>query len=302
MESRDRAGSLAYRFQGSFPGRCLRTFIDMQGVDRAMVVASQAFTALIPLLILVSALAPASNRDVVAEAVIRRFELDGSAAAAVEQVFSSSQQSTTGLLSGLLLVFSGVSLTRRLQRMYQQAWQVPPTAGVRGSINATLALGALVTELALLYLARSLFRELPFDWALGAPLSLFASLLLWTTIPYLLLDRRVHWRRLLPGGASAALLAGVYGIATTVYMPRLLVSYSERYGLFGITLALVGWLLCISFIIVVATVVAAELDRAPEPWARRVRLALGSEPTSGSGRPPRPLAEESPIAGANSGR
>lgn len=142
--------SLARRFQGSFFGRCLRTFVAMQGVDRAMVVASQAFTALIPLLMLVSALAPASNRDVVAEAVTRRFGLDGSAAAAVEQVFSSSQQATTGLLSGLLLVFSGVSLTRRLQRMYQQAWRVQPAAGVRGSINATLALGALVTELALL--------------------------------------------------------------------------------------------------------------------------------------------------------
>ena len=51
----------------------------------------------------------------------------------------------------------------------------------------------------------------------------------------------------------------------------MLESYSERYGLFGVTLALVGWLLAISFIVVAATVVAAELDRAPEPWARRLR-------------------------------
>ena len=48
-------------------------------------------------------------------------------------------------------------------------------------------------------------------------------------------------------------------------------SYSERYGLFGVTIALVGWLLCISFIIVGTTVVAAELDRAPESWATRLR-------------------------------
>ncbi|HYN67780.1 MAG TPA: hypothetical protein VES93_12895, partial [Ornithinibacter sp.] len=32
-----------------------------------------------------------------------------------------------------------------------------------------------------------------------------------------------------------------------------------------------GWLLCISFIIVGSTVVAAELDRAPEAWATRLR-------------------------------
>ena len=45
-------------------------------------------------------------------------------------------------------------------------------------------------------------------------------------------------------------------------------SNSERYGLFGVTLSLVGWLLCIAVIMVAATVVAAEFDRAPEHWAR----------------------------------
>ena len=54
-------------------------------------------------------------------------------------------------------------------------------------------------------------------------------------------------------------------------MPRLMTSYSERYGLFGVTIALVGWLLCISFILVASTVVAGELDRAPEAWATRIR-------------------------------
>ena len=60
-------------------------------------------------------------------------------------------------------------------------------------------------------------------------------------------------------------------------------SYSERYGLFGVTLALVGWLLTVSLIIVASTVVAAELDRAEEPWARRVRSRFGIE--DGGGRP-----------------
>ena len=52
----------------------------------------------------------------------------------------------------------------------------------------------------------------------------------------------------------------LYGVATSIYMPHLMESYSERYGLFGVTVALVGWLLCISFIVVAATVVAAEFD------------------------------------------
>lgn len=269
--------ALRRRIEDSFLGRCLGTVVALQGVDRAMVIASQSFTALIPLLMLVSSLAPKSDRDVVSDAVIRRFELTGSAADAVQQVFATSQQATTGLLGAVLLVFSGVSLARRMQRMYSQAWRVDLRPGVRGSFNAALGLGALLLEVALLALARSLVRELPLDWVLGAPVSLAASLLIWTSIPYLLLDRRVRWRRLLPGGTIAAVCASAYGVATTVYMPRLLESYSQQYGLFGVTLALIGWLLSISFIIVGATVLAAELDRAPEPWARKVRLLLGSD-------------------------
>jgi membrane protein len=271
---------LRRRVGESFVGRCLHQFVAQQGVDRAMVIASQAFTALIPLLILVSALAPASRRGVVADAIVARFHLSGESAAAVQQMFVTSGNPSTGVLSVVLMLVSGVSLTRRIQRMYRQAWHRdadPGVVGLRGSLNATLGLSAMLVELVLLGLARSVVRHLPGDWVLGAPLSLFASLVLWTSIPWLLLDRRVHWRRLLIGGLLAAVCANAYGAATTVYMPGLLETYNHRYGLFGVTLALVGWLLCIAMIIVAASVVAGELDRSPERWARRVRVAVGAE-------------------------
>ena len=57
-------------------------------------------------------------------------------------------------------------------------------------------------------------------------------------------------------------------------MPALIESYSQRYGLFGVTLSLIGWLLVTALIILTATVVAAEFDRAQEPWARRIRARL----------------------------
>ena len=47
----------------------------IEGLDRAMVIASQAFTTLIPLLILVSTLLPAGDGSAVAEGMIRRFNL-----------------------------------------------------------------------------------------------------------------------------------------------------------------------------------------------------------------------------------
>jgi uncharacterized BrkB/YihY/UPF0761 family membrane protein len=266
------------RLERTFPGRCARSFLALQGIDRAMAIAAQAFTALIPLLILVSALAPESQSDLVSEAVIRRFRLAGDAARAVQQLFAHPAGGSTGVFSVALLLFSGISLARRIQRMYLQAWGLPPRTGVTGSLNAAFGLGALLAEIGLLYLARTFVQALPFDWLLGAPLSVLASLVLWTSVPWLLLDRRIPWRRLLPAGALAAVCVSGYSVATTIYMPRLMETYSLRYGLFGVTLSLVGWLLCIAVIVVAATVVAAEFDRAQEPWARRLRLRLGLEP------------------------
>lgn len=249
----------------------------MQGIDRAMALSAQAFTALIPLLLVVSAISPSDSRELVSDAIIDRFELAGSAADAVEQLFARPGEGTIGVLSVVLLFFSGVSLTRRMQRMYLQAWELEPLPGVRGSLNAALGLTVLLVEIALLSLVRTLVSALPFDWVLGAPMSIAASLVLWTSVPWLLLDRRIPWRRLLPAGALTAAAASIYGVATTIYMPGLMQSNSERYGLFGVTLSLVGWLLCIAFIMVAATVVAAEFDRAPEHWARRLRARFGLE-------------------------
>jgi membrane protein len=258
----------------SFVGGCIRQFVALQGIDRAVVLASQAFTALIPLLLLASALAPADNRDIVSGGIIRRFQLSGGAADAVRQLFAHSGDSATGVFSVFLLFFSGVSLARRMQRMYQQAWGLETPTGVGRALNAAFGLTVLVLGIALLYLARTLVGWLPAGDVLVAPLSLLGSFVLWTTVPWLLLDRRITWRRLIPTGALAAVCTSIYGVVSTIYMPRQMESYSERYGLFGVTLALIGWLVGITLILVATTAIASEFDRTEAPWARRIRRAL----------------------------
>jgi membrane protein len=297
--------ALLRRLETTFVGRCARAFIAQQGIDRALVLASQAFTALIPLMLLASALAPDDHRDVVSRALIRRFRLTGDAADSVSTLFTHSGGGTIGLLSGCLLLFSGVSLTRRMQRMYLQAWRVEPPPGVGRAVHAALGLTALVLGISLLYSARSLVESLPLSDVLLLTVSLVAGFLVWTTLPWLLLSRRTAWRRLVPVGVLTSVCTTVYGIASTVYMPRLMETYSRRYGLFGVTLALVGWLLAVAVIVVAATVVAAEFDRAPDPWAHRLRRGLGIEPV-GVGPPdavllppsvPRPAVPDRPPTG-----
>src|SRR4051794_16252781 len=103
--------ALSTRLWGSFLGRCVRRFLMMGGIDRCLVISSQAFTALIPLLILISTLAPAGRADIIADAIVTKFGLDGESADAVEKLFTTAGAPTSGLsvFSALLLLFSGVS-------------------------------------------------------------------------------------------------------------------------------------------------------------------------------------------------
>jgi membrane protein len=91
------------------------------GLDRCIVLASQAFTALIPLLILMSTLAPDDQSNAAAGALVRRFNLTGDAAAAVNELFANPTGAINGvsISSAFLLLFSGVSFTRRMQTCWR---------------------------------------------------------------------------------------------------------------------------------------------------------------------------------------
>ncbi|HEY2879130.1 phage holin family protein [Nocardioides sp.] len=260
--------ALSRRVAESFAGRCVRRFLGMAGIDRCIVLSSQAFTALIPLLILISTLAPVGKEDVIARSVITRFGLTGDTADAVHQLFSAPEgaSSSVGLFSALLLLFSGVSFTRRLQAMYRAAWE-RPREGARSGLFAALGLLTLLAEVFFLYAVRSVARHLPLDGLVMLLVSAVTGLVLWTSIPYLLLNRRVHWRRLLVAGGLAGAGTAVYGIATAVYMPDLMERYTKEFGLFGITIVLIGWLLIVSGVIVVSAAVGAEFDESNALWA-----------------------------------
>lgn len=264
------------RARRSFAGRCVLRFIGMQGIDRSVVLSSQAFTALIPLLILATLLAPAGSEDRIAQVLIRRFALEGDGAAAVTLLFDIPEGAAGGVsvVSAVLLLASGTSFARRMQAMYRAAWD-QEKAGVRGGLYAVAGLLVLVMEVAVLYGARSAVRHLPMSWALTVPVSFAVGVLLWTSIPYVLLNRRVHWRRLLAGGTVAALGTTAYSLVTTLYMPALMKRYTAQFGLFGITIALLGWLLAIAGVLLASAAIGAEFDASEEPWVAHLKQRLG---------------------------
>jgi membrane protein len=247
----------------SLPARCLRRFGAIHGRDRAFVLAGQAFTTLIPLLIVVGAAARQNGSAFVAERLNSRFHLTGVSAEALRTLFERPPGATGAITvtSVLVLLFSLVSLTRSLQRTFEDAWHLP-AAGVRGTLHGLTGLGLLLASILVLSLLATLMRPLPAGTALATVVRTLAAVAVWLLLQYLLLSRRITVRRLVPG----ALLAGVGQTAMSAYsslwMPRVIGQNADRYGVIGVTFALVGWLIVVGLALVVFAAVSAETGRA----------------------------------------
>jgi hypothetical protein len=82
----DAIGRLARSGADSIVVACLLRFVEIRARDRILVLAGQAFTALVPLFILVATFGP--NDGTTGRRMIERFHLSGSAAEAVRTLFT----------------------------------------------------------------------------------------------------------------------------------------------------------------------------------------------------------------------
>jgi len=271
----DRA--IAY-FTASLPGRCLRRFHDVDGRDRTLAIAGQAFTTLIPLLIVSAALAPDAA---VAQRLVERFRLSGGAAEAVRLLFSRPP-GTTGTITvvGAVVVFySTLSFTRALQRLWEAAWELP-RAGVRGTLHALTGFALLVAQILALALLANAFSGWPGADVAGFALSIVVAAGLWLQLQYLLLSRRVPRATLVPGAVLAGVGQAVVSLYSAVWMPRLIATNATRYGVIGVTFALLTWLIVVAFCMVGAAVVSAEIRLSGDPPESRTKSRTESRTKS----------------------
>jgi membrane protein len=240
--------------------RILRRYVAIRGTERALVIAGQCFTAIIPLLIVVVTLTSSADGEALAQQINSRFHLTGAAEEAVNTLFGKppGAESAISLGSVILLVASGLSLSRTLQRTYEAAWELP-ARGLRGTVHGLAALGILLSQIMLLSLLASLLREVA-----GGTLLTFVgrsalAVALWLTLQYVLLGRRIPWPRLLPGALVAGLGQQLVSAASAVWMPHLITTNTARYGVIGVAFALLSWLLVVAVVLVVAAAVSGEL-------------------------------------------
>jgi membrane protein len=237
----------------SFAREWIARFIAVQGIDRAMAIGAQAYTALFPLVIVYASLLP--NDRNFADTLVTRFGLTGASAESVQNAFAPAgtvQSSVTGLGLTLLLI-SALAFTRGLQRLYEGVFGLP-SLGMRNTKWALLWLAVVCAFLTV--------RPLVIGWLEGvleSTGSLVISAIVWLVTPYLLLGRRMHWKRLAPIAVLSTVGMTGVGIWSVLWLPRTLASSSAEFGVIGVGFALLTWLVGIACVLVAAAAGGATI-------------------------------------------
>ncbi|MGW1347535.1 YhjD/YihY/BrkB family envelope integrity protein [Kribbella sp. NPDC002412] len=249
--------------QGSIVWRIVIAALQIRLYDQALTLAGKAFIALVPLLIVIATFLSASDAEAVANWMIRRFGVTGTTADAVRSLFSRPPSSSGGLtiLSVLTVLVSASSFARSIQRTYEMAWDLP-ARGLRRTVNGLQ--GALLLLLTLMVLASiaSLADDLPGGVIVSLVAQTCAAVPGWWLAAWLLLSRRVAWRLLLPGAVVSALAQTIVSAAGATYVPHLIERNTERYGVIGVAIAIISWLVVLAVVVVTSAVVGAQLGAA----------------------------------------
>jgi membrane protein len=175
----------------------------------------------------------------------------------VHTAFAAPASGSTVTIIGVALVaFSALSFSRTLQRIFELTWNLP-RRGMRGTLAGLRWLGMVVIYVALHPLLGSV---------LGGLIGVFASLVgvfvLWLLTPYLLLDGRVPWRRLVPQAALCAVGMTILGVGFAIYVPRAMSTSAAEFGAIGVAFTLLSMLWAGGFVVVGAAAIGS-LDWRP---------------------------------------
>jgi uncharacterized BrkB/YihY/UPF0761 family membrane protein len=262
--------SLTFWLRPDFVLRCLRRFEALEGFDRAVALASLAFTAIIPLGIVMSGVL--SDHDVGAQ-LVERYGLEGHGATAVRELFDRSDDIASGfsLFSAFLLIVTILSFSRAVQRLFERAWELEPLS-LRNTKNGLVWVIGLIVYSTVTGFVRSAYDNGVMELVTIA-LLLVAGLAFVVFTGVSLTNRRVTRQQLMPIAVLVVALGAIFAIGGDIYVPRLFNSYADRYGAVGAVFAMISWL----FVLMIALVAAVAVGR--EVWAELEAIGRGDRPS-----------------------
>ena len=260
--------------QTGLPGRIFGRLIEVQFLDRTVILAAQAFSAILPLFIVVSSISPHPGGDSPATVLLGKLGLGGAEMSSLKTAVAppASARASIGVLGVLLALLTATSFARALQRSYQLAWRLPPV-GLRAAWRPLALVVGLALYIELLYLFGRLVRGVPAGSVVEDLVTFAGAWALWTGAGWILLAGRVRPRLLAVGGLLTAVGFALLRRLSAFYLPSLVVSNQQQFGLLGVAFTLFSWLSACSFIIVVATVIGAVLAEDSGRLGRFIRAS-----------------------------
>jgi len=233
--------------------------VRIEVIDRALALASKLFVAVIPLSIILKAIVPGSGSF--GQDLVVRFGLSGLGASATRTLFATGGEvrGAVSVIGIVIVLYSALSFTRALQRVYLNVWRLHPQPFDALARQVVWMFGFILYSALL-----SPLHDLGHGRNLGVAYTASAIVLgaaFWVWTPYVLLGRRIPWRRMLPTGLLTAAGVSVYSIGTAVFLPAIFTRNAERYGLIGIAFGLVTWLFAYAGVVIVCAVLAGTWDR-----------------------------------------
>lgn len=237
----------------------LRLFADLarsEIADRSMTLAGQAFTSILPVMIVLSTIRSNGYID---------DTLSGYGLSPEDLALTSGDPSesavTFGVIGGLMTVISATSFSRALDRMYARVWDTPKLTFRKGWrwIVVVLAISLGVTVQGLITRLGDIGT---FD-VLGLGLEVAADLAFWTVLWYfvcrMLTQKRVNIRCSLLTGIISAVGLTALSIGTRVALEPVLASATGQFGILGVVFTLISWLFVFSAVLVASTVIVYAL-------------------------------------------
>jgi membrane protein len=236
-----------------------RRYNDLNGRATAAAITLYGFLALFAIAVLAVAIVGffAAGNDNVAHDIVSWLGLSGSAAKTVTDAVDTARKSArlASVIGFVGLVWTGSSFAVAIGHAYDVAWNVPQRVTrerVRGlgwlaGAGVLLALGAFTT---------AGIGTLP---GIFVPLVIVVSLavdtLVWMWTSWILPNRSVPWRALVPAAAVGALGLEILKVIGGYVVPVLVQRSSALYGTFGVVFALLTWLLVLGRLVVFVSVI-----------------------------------------------
>jgi membrane protein len=260
--------------RAGLPGRILGRLVEVRFLDRTVILAAQAFSAILPLFIVVSTISPHPGGDSPGAFLARRLGLTADDVSSLQVAVAPppSARASIGVLGVVLAVLTATSFARALQRSYELAWRLP-RAGLRAAWRALALVIGLALYVELLFLFGRLVRGVPAGTLLEDLVTLAGAWALWTGSGWILLGGRVRLRLLAAGGLLTAVGFAVLRRLSAFYLPTLVIGNQQQFGLLGVAFTLFSWLSACAFVIVVATVIGAVLAEDPGRLGQLIRAS-----------------------------